>query len=150
LVGDGILREQLQRQIAVRRLQDYFQFAGLVMPNRIPYYLAAMDVVVHVSLREGLARILPQALLAGVAVVSFDVDGAREVVVDGRTGRLIPPADTSQLADAICQLAEDPELRRRLAAAGRTECQVRFDHRRMTAEIRQLYGRILDQTWGGP
>ena len=70
-----------------------------------------MDIVVHASLREGLARALPQALIAGKPVVSFDVDGAREVVLDGQTGFLVPPEDVAGLASAIGRLVGDPGLR---------------------------------------
>ena len=59
-VGDGIFRERLQQQIAAAGLTDYFQFTGLVPPERIPELIAAMDIVVHASLREGLARVLPR------------------------------------------------------------------------------------------
>ena len=52
-VGDGVLRGRLERQIAAAGLSDYFQFTGLVPPERIPELIAAMDVVVHASLREG-------------------------------------------------------------------------------------------------
>ena len=74
---------------------------GLVPPERIPDYLGAMDIVVHASLREGLARVLPQALIAGKPVVSYDVDGAREVVLPGQTGFLVGPAPSMPLANAI-------------------------------------------------
>ena len=83
LVGDGILRESLLEQIRAAGLTDYFRFTGLVPPEEIPSLIGAMDVLVHTSLREGLARALPQALIAGKPVVSFDVDGAREVVRHG-------------------------------------------------------------------
>ena len=75
LVGDGILKEQLQANIAALNLEEYFTFTGLVPPERVPFYLSAMDVLVHTSLREGLARTLPQALIAQRPVVSYDVDG---------------------------------------------------------------------------
>jgi glycosyltransferase involved in cell wall biosynthesis len=79
-VGDGVLRPRLEAQIAEAGLADHFRFAGLVPPERIPELIGAMDVVVHTSLREGLARVLPQGLIAGKPVVSYDIDGAREVV----------------------------------------------------------------------
>ena len=93
LVGDGVLREPLRRQIAAAGLAGHFQFTGLAPPDRVPELIAAMDIVVHASLREGLARVLPQALIAGKPVVSFDVDGAREVVLPDVTGYLAPPRD---------------------------------------------------------
>lgn len=142
-VGDGELRASLGRRIDEAGLGERFRFTGLVPPERIPGLLAAMDLVVHASLREGLARVLPQALLAGRPVVSYDVDGAREVVIDGETGILLPPRDVAGLAGAIVRLAGDAELRRKLAAAGRAQCAERFRHETMTARIRELYKTLL-------
>ncbi len=143
LVGDGVLQDRLRRQIDSCGLGGHFQFAGLVPPERIPELLAAADLVAHASLREGLARVLPQALLAGKPVVSFDVDGAREVVVSDRTGLLVPPKDVNALAAAIERLARDAPLRCRLGEEGRRQCAEAFRHERMTAEIRRLYLRLL-------
>ncbi|MGD9644095.1 MAG: glycosyltransferase family 4 protein [Pirellulales bacterium] len=149
LVGDGILRDQLTAEIARRGLADKFCFAGLVPPTEIPAYLGAMDLLVHTSLREGLARTLPQALLAGKPVVSYDIDGAREVVLPGETGYLLPPQSVEPLAGAIVDLAADPALRERLGSAGRERCRQRFDHLHMTREIRRVYERVLGQGRGG-
>jgi glycosyltransferase involved in cell wall biosynthesis len=143
LVGDGILRPEIESQIAAAGLTDRFHFTGLVPPQRIAELLAATDLVVHTSLREGLARVLPQALLAGRPVVSYDVDGAREVVHDDITGYLVQPGDTATLASRIVQLSSSPELRARLVAAGRELCRTRFDHHEMTRQIRLLYERTL-------
>src|SRR5690606_37601996 len=73
LVGDGILRPALQRRIAELGLDEHFVFTGLVPPSEIPALIGAMDALVHTSFREGLARALPQALIAGRPVVSYDV-----------------------------------------------------------------------------
>ena len=143
LVGDGILRSPSEAQIAAAGLADRFRFTGLVPPSRMPELLAATDLVVHTSLREGLARVLPQALLALRPVISYDVDGACEVVHDGETGFLIAPGDTQTLATRIVQLSTSPELRDRLATTGRDACRTRFDHREMTRQIRALYDRLL-------
>ena len=142
-IGDGILRGQLQQQIADAGLTDYFQFTGLMPPERIPELLAATDIVVHASLREGLARVLPQALIAGKPVVSYDVDGAREVVISGETGFLIPPRNIDELADKLTLLAADPTLRDRLGGEGRRRFTDQFRHEHMTAQLRQLYQDIL-------
>jgi len=147
-VGDGILRTRLQRQIAEAGLTDYFQFTGLVPPERIPELLAAADIVVHASLREGLARVLPQALIAGKPVVSYDIDGAREVVIPNETGFLIPPRDIGAMARAIQQLAADPALRDRLGQDGRRRFADPFRHERMTERIRRLYESLLQKSDG--
>jgi glycosyltransferase involved in cell wall biosynthesis len=143
LVGDGILRPQIEAQIADAGLAERFQFTGLVPPARIPELLAASDMVVHTSLREGLARVLPQALLSGRPAISYDIDGAREVVHNGVTGFLVAPGDVETLAERVRQLASSPEMRARLAAAGRDACRLRFDHLEMTRQIRDLYERML-------
>ena len=143
LVGDGVLRQKLEEQIARRGLDDYFQFTGLVEPAQIPALISAMDLLVHTSLREGLARVLPQALLVGRPVISYDIDGAREVVLNGTTGILLPPRSVKALADEVTRLAEDSALRARLAQAGQQLCQERFRFDVMTTQIRQLYLDLL-------
>lgn len=138
-VGDGLLRADLQQRIDAAGLKSHFHLVGLVPPEEVPRYLGAMDVLVHTSLREGLARALPQALLAGKPAISYDIDGAREVVLDGQTGRLLPPQSIEPLADAIIGLAGDRSLRERQGRAGQALCRERFDHRYMTRRIREVY-----------
>jgi len=138
-IGGGKRREQLERQIARARLLDRFRFTGLVPPERIAELLHASDILVHASLREGLARALPQAMLCGMAVVSFDVDGAREVVRGGDTGFLVRPKDVAGLAEALGVLLRDPELRERMGASGRELCRREFDHEVMVDRIEKVY-----------
>ena len=142
LVGDGILRSELERQIAQRGLTKHFIIVGLVQPERIPYYLGAMDVLVHTSLREGLARTLPQALIAGVPVISYDIDGAREVVLPGKTGYLLKPQAIGDLSEAMLELVGDPELRARLGQGGAARFTEQFRHQTMTRRIRELYQQL--------
>ena len=143
-IGDGIFRDRLEQQIAAAGLSEYFQFTGLVPPERIPELISAMDIVVHASLREGLARVLPQALISGKPVVSYDVDGAREVTINDKTGFLIPPRDIEQLAARLKQLAADPALRDRLGQEGRRRFTEVFRHEHMTKQLRKLYQKVLD------
>ncbi len=143
LVGDGILRDKMESQIRQMGLKDRFVFAGLVPPEEIPKYFGAMDILVHTSLREGLARALPQGLLAGKPVISYDVDGAREVVLNERTGYLIPPKSTRELADSIVKLAMDATLRHNMGELGRSLFTEQFRHEVMTARIRKIYCEVL-------
>src|SRR5450432_257439 len=92
-VGDGVLRPEFEKRIAEMNLQDRFILTGLVPPARIPELVNAMDILVHPSRREGLARALPQGSLAGIPVVTYDVDGNREGLIDGATGFLLHPFD---------------------------------------------------------
>ncbi len=142
-VGDGRLRRRIERRIASSGLAGRVHLTGLVGPDRIPAIMHASDIVVHCSLREGLARALPQAMLAGKPTVSFDVDGAGEVVTLA-TGILLPPKDSPGLKAAIQLLAGDADLRARLGEAGRELCRQRFDHHRMVERIEALYRRLME------
>src|SRR5438132_3596425 len=123
----------------------HFQLAGLVPPNEIPRDVAAMDVLVRASLREGLPRALTQALIAGKPVVSYDIDGAREVAINGQTGFLVQPR-WPELVQPLIKLAADGVLRSRLGQAGREQFTERFRHEFMTRRIRELYEQVLRRT----
>jgi glycosyltransferase involved in cell wall biosynthesis len=143
LIGDGILKNKLVNRITELGLSQHFHFTGLVAPERIPYCLSSLDMLVHTSLREGLARTLTQALIAGKPIISYDVDGAREVCIDGETGFLLKPKAIGELALAITRLAADPQLRERLGQGGAARFTDQFRHQRMTERIRQLYQQLL-------
>ena len=144
-VGDGILRDAARSANRRRRARPTASSSpASCRRSGSPSCSARWIIVVHTSLREGLARVLPQALIAGKPVISYDVDGAREVVRDGvnRLSRCRRATSArSPRASSNC-----PSRRRfadQLAAAGRDECRTRFDHREMTRQIRALYERLL-------
>ena len=113
LVGDGLLRSEFEKYIADLGLTKHFIFTGLVPPDCVPELIHAMDIVVHASMWEGLARVLPQGLIAGKPVISFDIDGAREVIISGETGYLLPshrPSDRT--VDVITDSQQFPVPRR--------------------------------------
>jgi glycosyltransferase involved in cell wall biosynthesis len=142
LVGDGPWRDRLQARVRALALQDHFVFAGLVPPSEIPQYVGAMDVLAHLSRREGLARALPQALAAARPVIAYDCDGAKEICLPDKTGYLIPPGDLQQLTDRLLQLAGDPALRERLGKQGQQLVKERFSVERMVEELCELYRRL--------
>jgi glycosyltransferase involved in cell wall biosynthesis len=140
-VGDGALTDQLKRQIADAGLADRFKFTGLVPPSKIPLAIQASDILVHCSLREGLARALPQAMLGGKPAISFDTDGAKEVVNDS-TGRLIPPKDIEKLTAACAELVADKSLRERLGTAARESVKQKFAPDTMGDVIEDVYEKL--------
>lgn len=139
LIGDGILREKFERIAEQNGFAEKVVFAGLVAREKIPEVIAASDMIVHCSLREGLARVLPQALLSEKPLVCFDVDGAREVVINDKTGYLIPPRDTAALATAVKDIIENQEKALGFAAAGKMLCRERFDWKVMAGKLFKLY-----------
>jgi glycosyltransferase involved in cell wall biosynthesis len=141
-VGDGARRGAIERTVRKAGLHGRVNLTGLLPPEQMPLVMHASDIVVHCSLREGLARALPQAMLAGKPVVSFDVDGAREVV-NPDTGVLLAPGDVAGLRAAVMTLARAPDLRARLGEHGRQRAAERFDHNLMVEQIEALYQRII-------
>jgi glycosyltransferase involved in cell wall biosynthesis len=145
LVGDGILRANLEAEARRIGIRERTVFAGLVPPERVPAHIQAMDVVVHTSLREGLARVLPQAGAVGKPVVTFDLDGAPEVIRSGESGYLVAPGDTSAVASRVLELFSDPERRRVFGEAGRAFASANFGVEQMVERINAIYERLLEQ-----
>ncbi len=142
LVGDGVLRPRFEQQAKALGLAGQFIFTGLVPPTEVPALIGIMDVLVHLSRREGLARALPQALAAGKPVIAFDCDGAREVCRDGETGFLLSPGDAAGLGKRIEQLAFDPALCTKLGTRGRELVKECFPTQRMVDDLHALYLRL--------
>jgi len=140
-VGDGNLSEYYKNQVHRLGLADRIKFTGLLPPSQIPLAIASSDILVHCSLREGLARTLPQAMLCSKPVVSFDVDGAREVVNEN-TGRLIEPKNIEQLTRACAELIEDKKLRDSLGQAGREAVKQKFAPNTMVDTIESVYKKL--------
>ncbi len=139
LVGDGPLRDELKAHADRLGLGDRVVMVGRVLPEAVPQCIQAMDVVVHTSLREGIARVLPQAGAVGKPVVTFDLDGAPEVVRDGVSGYLVPALDTHQVAERTVELLRDPEKRRAFGEVGRAFASEHFSVERMVERINAVY-----------
>ena len=86
---------------------------------------------------------LPQALLVGRPVISYDIDGAREVVIP-ETGILLQPRDLDGLRRAILDLAANPDARAAMGQEGRRRFADQFRHETMTRQLRSLYERLLE------
>jgi glycosyltransferase involved in cell wall biosynthesis len=148
-VGDGLLRQQFERQMSDLGLRDRFVLTGLVPPARIPELTGAMDILVHPSRREGLARALPQGSLAGKPLVTYDVDGNREALIEGQTGFAVPAFDRGKLGEKLETLLADSELRRRMAEAGRVFALSRFDVKVMVDALEKVYLTALAPSSSG-
>jgi glycosyltransferase involved in cell wall biosynthesis len=143
LVGDGPLRPDLEARARALGLADRTVFTGRVPPDQVPACIQAMDVVVHTSLREGIARVLPQAGAVGKPVVTFALDGAPEVVFEGVSGHLVPPLDTGQLAERTLELLGDPGRRAAYGEAARRFAAANFGIDQMIERIDRVYERLL-------
>jgi len=142
LVGVGEWRERFEKMAIESGLRNQFIFTGLVSPNEVPKYVGIMDALVHLSLREGLPRALPQALAAGKPAVAYDCDGAREVCFNGKTGFLVAAGNLADLKNRLRQLANDSALCKELGQAGQTFVRENFAVEKLVESIYTLYQKL--------
>ncbi|MCC5974539.1 MAG: glycosyltransferase family 4 protein [Rubellimicrobium sp.] len=105
-------------------------------------WLAALDVVLVASVREGLARCMIEAMSCGTPVVSVDVSSAREVLEPTGAGLVVPAGDWAAMAGAIRRLAGDPAMRREMGLVGRKAAEERFSVLQVKEDWRSLYMRL--------
>jgi glycosyltransferase involved in cell wall biosynthesis len=143
LIGDGILRQALEKKVRQLDLMDKIIFLGLVRPEAIPYYLQAVDILAHVSLHEGLPRAIVQGFALGIPAVCFDIDGAKDIVNNNVNGILVPPKDTSQLARALTKLMQDKEMAKKMGENGCQIVKESFDANTMVNSLDFIYKSLL-------
>jgi glycosyltransferase involved in cell wall biosynthesis len=139
LLGDGELRAELQARAATSPVAARIHFLG--SRADVPELLAACDIFVLPSLWEGLPIALLEAMASGLPSVASAVSGARQVVVDGETGFLVPPGDVPALAAALAELLSDPERASAMGAAARQRVERAYSARRQAEEHAALYRR---------
>ncbi|SIN67648.1 Glycosyltransferase involved in cell wall bisynthesis [Singulisphaera sp. GP187] len=137
LVGDGPTRGSLERLVAERGLGDRVRFLG--MCRDIPDQLRAMDLFVLPSHREGRPISIMEAMASGLPVIATRVGSVPGLVENGRTGLLVEPGDVAALARAITDLADDPEVRSRLAEASRRFAVAGLSVGRMAEQYAAFY-----------
>ena len=142
VVGNGELRQNLEdeaKQLAVDRSVRFLGWRG-----DLETVYGATDVFVLTSKNEGTPVALIEAMAAGVACVSSDVGGVRDVITSEAVGIVVPFGDIDALARSIASLAGDPAARTRMGSHARQEVRQRFDQARLVDEITTLYRRILN------
>jgi glycosyltransferase involved in cell wall biosynthesis len=120
IVGDGIGFDDVRRRVSELGLAEQVIMTGF--RRDVPEVMAALDVLVLPSVKsEAMSQVIPQALAVGTPVIGTTVGGTPELVRDGETGRLVPPADAHALAAAIAELLATPARARELAGRGQAE-----------------------------
>ncbi len=141
-VGSGPMLDDLRDLVGRRQLADHVRFVGRVDPSEVPVAFSSFDILAHASLREGLARVLPQGALAGLPIVCYDLDGSSEVVSDGVNGFLVRAQDHDAFADRLEALVVDEDLRRRFGAAAPGTIATDFSIETMVHDLDALYSRL--------
>lgn len=144
IVGAGPLLNNLARVTSHLDLQERVRFFGF--EPRVKRWFQAADGFVHSSRWEGLPMALLEAGACSLPTVATDVPGSREIVVDGETGTLVPPADASALAWAMTAMMRTPaEERRRMGARARQRVMEQFSLASSFERWEELYWALLSR-----
>src|SRR6059058_2870518 len=147
IIGDGPLRETLQEKVKQLDLSSRVNLLGSLSQAAVLDKLQAADIFALASTTDtqGATDVFPTVILEAMAsaraVVSTRLAGIPELVVDGQTGMLAPPGDSTALADALEQLLRDPELRLRFGDAGRARIEQDFRIEQTVAPLIKLFER---------
>jgi len=137
IVGEGELKDQLERQIKHLALERHVFLTGFRADAL--RLMKSFDIFAMSSVTEGLGSAVLEAMACGLPIVSTRAGGLPEVVADGETGLLVPPHDEPALAQAIVALLGDAALRASMGAAGRLRVVDAFSIETMVAKTLDVY-----------
>jgi len=140
-VGDGDLRDDLENKARELGLDEAILFLGL--RDDVPEILAISDLFVLSSLYEAQGRVIVEAMAAELPVVATRVGGVPDVVIDGETGILVPPASPQALASAIVKMLADKGNAKQMGQAGKRQVDPEFSVETMVKQIDMLYSELL-------
>src|SRR5437867_4169461 len=155
IIGDGPLRETLRSKIAKLNLSSRINLLGSLSQKAVLEKLRDTDIFALASVTDaqGATDVFPTVILEAMAsarpVVSTRLAGIPELVVDGQTGMLAPPGDSTALAHALEQLLRDPELRLRFGGAGRARIEQHFRIEQTVAPLIEMLERSCNRRPAG-
>ena len=143
LVGDGPLRAEIENQAASLGIADHVHLLG--DRNDVSRLISGFDLVVLASLHEGLPNAVMEAMTAGVPVVATAVGGTKELITDGQTGYLVPPANPAALGERIASTLANKDESRRLALRGLEYVKDIFGMNKMIESVETLYQELMNE-----
>jgi glycosyltransferase involved in cell wall biosynthesis len=144
IVGDGPERKSLGTLAKELVIEKNFIFEGAVKHKKIPSYYQASDLVVLPSKHEGWGLTLIEAMASGRPPVTTDVGAARELVIDGETGFVVPINDSQALAKKISILINRPQLRDMMSKKGKDIVIETQDIKKNSYKLKEMYEKVLE------
>ena len=141
IAGEGSERAALEALAEKRDISGSVELMGLV--SDMPGFLAEIDVLVHSSLMEGLPLAVLEAMAAAKPVIASDIPALADLLEQGETGELVPPADSSALAQAMLEVARDPETARAKGRRARERVVASYSLESTVAGYAKLYDRLV-------
>jgi glycosyltransferase involved in cell wall biosynthesis len=142
IAGEGPQREALQRRIADLGIEDRVHLHGQIAHADVPAFLRSLSIFVNPSRQESFGVAAAEAQACGLPVVATNVGGLPEVVLDGKTGALVPPEDPEALASTLAAFLASPEWCSRLGAAGRQWIVERYRWETNVDQMVRIYEEV--------
>ncbi|QDX27463.1 glycosyltransferase family 4 protein [Sphingomonas suaedae] len=140
IVGEGPERASLEAMARDFGIADRVLFHGLL--HDVTPVLAALDLFLFTSHREGLSVAVLEAMSAGLPLVATDVGGIADQVIEGENGFIVPDGDVAAAAARVCMLVTDDALRERMGAASRQRMEAHFSEQAMLSNYTALYRQL--------
>lgn len=150
IAGDGPEKNKLEKECTKLGVSDHVQFLGAVKNKHLPALYQTSDVVVFPSViaddgdQEGFGLVLVEALGCECATLVTDLPAMRDIIINGKTGLVVPQKNIRQLAEKIIRLLDNPKLSRSLGEEGRRYVETRYDWNIIT----QQYANLIESITG--
>ena len=145
LIGSGPLTDNLKKMVKDLKMEKYVKFTGLIPNEEIPKYLAASDLYVSSSLSDGTSVCLLEAMACGLPVVVTDVGAILEWITDGENGLVVPKKNPAALAEAICALLKDDNLRKTFGRRNYKIARERASWEEYVKILEEIYHMLLEE-----
>jgi glycosyltransferase involved in cell wall biosynthesis len=146
-VGEGDQRSELEAMVKRLRLEEKIIFTGF--RRDLEEIMSIIDVFIFTSLMEGLPQVLVQAAAAGKPIVSFEIEGVREIVKENINGFIVPSRDVDALVEKVNHLLCNPEKAKEMGANGRVIIGDRWSIANMQERIRNIYTSLIQSIENG-
>ncbi len=146
VAGEGDLRVELEEIASDYGLKDHVLFLGRC--DKVPVLLRATDLTVHTSITEGLCNAILEAGSAGIPCVSSDNGGAGEILIDGKTGFIVPVDDDDAMVEKVQLLIDNNELRMKMGSCAKEHIRKNFSEQSMGDELLEIFNRTIEKKTG--
>ncbi len=143
IAGKGREEAALKQRIAVNNLQEVVHLLGFREDTES--LTKGADLFVLSSLYEGMPNVVMEAMAVGKAVVATDVNGVRELMLDGESGLIVPPKDSAALAEAILKILDDPQTLKKMGRAGLEHVRAHFTIPGMVKKLEEFFREKIDE-----
>lgn len=147
LIGDGILRPELEAMVRNLGISDRVDFLGYIPNERLPIYYAQaraylLPTIPIKGIKDGPAYTVQEAMACGTPVIVSDVGGLSELVQDGENGLVVPSGDVVAIVKALKSVLTDKELATNLGIKARETIVSRYGQRKLVKELERIYGEM--------